>query len=73
MPPNWQPGDKIKLATPEGWTYENSLSKQFKFVNNDGLNKDMIFLGRENGLDVYLDLNTGKKLYLGRTSKVENA
>jgi hypothetical protein len=46
-----------------------ALSKQFKFVDNERLNKDMIFLGRENGLDVYLDLNTGKKLYEGRTSK----
>jgi hypothetical protein len=69
MPENWQPGGKIKLATPDGWIYENSLSKQFKFVENQQINKDMIFLDRENGLNVYLDLNTGKKLYEGRTSK----
>ncbi|TAN43839.1 MAG: hypothetical protein EPN22_08865 [Nitrospirae bacterium] len=69
MPSNWQAGESIKLATPSGWTYENSLSQKFKFVENENLNKDMIFLGREDGMYVYLDLTTGKKLYEGRTSK----
>ena len=69
MPSNWQPGESIKLATPRGWTYENSLSQNFKFVENDNLHKEMIFLGHEDGMDVYLDLKTGKKLYEGRTSK----
>ncbi|MHB8883232.1 MAG: hypothetical protein ACYC69_17200 [Thermodesulfovibrionales bacterium] len=26
MPLGWKPGDDIKLATPEGWRYEESLS-----------------------------------------------
>lgn len=69
MPLNWQPGESIKLATPPGWTYENSLSQKFNFVENENLNKEKIFLGREDDMDVYLDLKTGKKLYEGRTSK----
>jgi len=32
MPANWQPGERMTLATPPGWTYENSLSQQFRFV-----------------------------------------
>jgi len=65
MPLNWQPGENIKLATPPRWTYENSLSQKFKFVENENLNKEMLFLGHEDGLDVFLDLKTGKKFYKG--------
>lgn len=56
----------MTLATPEGWTYEDSLSANFKFAGNDEMDEKLEFLRHENGLDVYLDLSTGKEVYLGR-------
>ena len=69
MPTNWQPGEKIKLATPPDWTYESSLSQKCRCVENENVNKEIIFGGNEGGIDVYLDLKIGKKLFEGRTSK----
>ena len=56
------------LATPEGWGYKDSLSANFKFVaNEEEMNEKLKFLRHDDGLDVYLDLSTGKEGYVGRT------
>lgn len=60
------PGKGMTLATPDGWTYDDSLSANFKFVGNDEMNEKLEFLRHENGNDVYLDLSTGKEVYVGR-------
>ena len=57
----------MTLATPEGWRYEDSLSANFKFVTNEEMNENLKFLRHEDGQDVYLDLSTGKEVYMGRT------
>ena len=56
----------IALATPAGWTYADSLSANFKFVGNEEMNEKLKFLRHENGTDVYLDLSTGKEVYVTR-------
>lgn len=49
-----------------GWQYEGSLSQRSGFVSTEEVDKKVRFLRNENGLDVYLELETGKELYLGR-------
>jgi len=58
---------EMTLATPDGWTYEDSLSANFKFVENEEMQEKLKFLRREGGLDVYLDHSTGQEVYIGRT------
>lgn len=59
-------GKTMTLATPDGWTYEDSLSANFKFVPNEEMQGKMKFLRHEKNADVYLDLSTGKEVYVGR-------
>lgn len=55
-----------QLVTPDGWTYDDSLTSRFIFVETGWVPEFMDFLRHENGLDVYRDLRTGKELYVGR-------
>jgi hypothetical protein len=57
------------IETPEGWTYEGSLSETFGFVPSGLLDKSMRFLRHEDGLDVYLNLMTGREQFIGRTGQ----
>jgi hypothetical protein len=66
MPSGWSPGDEITFSTPEGWSYEKSLSKHSKFVPNEEMQEKLKFLRHEGGLDIYLDLSTGKEVSIGR-------
>jgi hypothetical protein len=54
----------MPLATPEGWTYEVSAGlirhTREEFQNN------LKYLRHESGCDVYLNLVTGKEVYIGR-------
>ncbi len=61
------PAEGMTIATPDGWTYEDSLSANFKFVGNDEVNEKMKFLRHDNGIDVYLDLFTGREVYVAHT------
>lgn len=54
------------VFTRRGWHYEGSLSEKSGFVSSEDLDKKVRFLRQENGLDVYLELETGKEVYLGR-------
>lgn len=56
-----------RVALPGNWSYERSLSCQHQFVPNEAMETNMRFLRREAGLDVYLDLTTGKEAFVGRT------
>ena len=63
-------GSKVsKLVTPDGWRYEHSLSAKHGFVESGENPEFMQYLGRKDGLDVYRDLRTGKKMFVGRTTK----
>lgn len=54
------------IFTRRGWEFEGSLSQKAGFVASEDVEKKLRFLRNENGLDVYLDLETGKEVYLGR-------
>jgi hypothetical protein len=56
-----------QLFCPDGWRYEGSLSQQFGYVPSGNEDKSLRFLGHEKGSDVYLNLLTGNKVYIGRT------
>jgi hypothetical protein len=61
-----------KLATPAGWSFERSLSNSHKFVPTEKVGESHKFLRTEDGVDVYLDLETGKEAYVGRTARTED-
>lgn len=55
-----------RIALPEGWQFEQSLTKTHGFVPSGQLRK-LRFVRRDANLDVYEDLGTGKIVYIGRT------
>ena len=59
------------VATPAGWSYERSLSRDFGYAAGRGLKERLRFLGTMGGMDVYEDLETGKTVYVGRTGSME--
>ena len=61
------PGTSMQIATPPGWQFEGSLSQKFGFVPSGQENKRLEFLRNQNGVDVFIDLTTGKEVYVGRT------
>jgi hypothetical protein len=64
------PGSRdARIALPEGWVFGESLTRQSSFVPNADLPGRVKFLRREGNLDVFLDLATGKELFVGRTTK----
>ena len=62
------PGKGMTLATPVGWTYEDSPSANFKFVESGKMSEQRKFLRHEDGIDVYLDLSTGKEVFIVRSA-----
>ncbi|WP_041280622.1 hypothetical protein [Desulfosudis oleivorans] len=63
-------GSKVsELVTPDGWKFEESLSAKYGFIETGENPEFLEYLGQENGLDVYRDLRTGKKMYVGRTTQ----
>ena len=54
------------LVTPEGWSYEDSLSAHHSFVEPDALADAMDFVRADDKVDVYRDKRTGKLVYVGR-------
>ena len=57
------------LLQPYGWKYEGSLSQTYGFVPVGSEDKSLKFLRHEDGMDVYLNLLTGKEVYMGRVSE----
>ena len=55
-----------KVAVPEGWRLETSLSKKSHFVDNRDVDQRLKFLRLEDGNDVFLNTETGKEVYIGR-------
>ena len=59
-------GRSIDVATPDGWVFEGSLSQDFNFVPTGQVKDELKFLRHEDGIDVYLDLKTGKEVFVRR-------
>jgi hypothetical protein len=59
-------GTSFEFSTPVGWRFEESLSKKFGFIRAGEEDNKLRLIRRESGLDVYLDAQTGKEVYVGR-------
>ena len=59
-------GTSMELCMPLGWTFENSLSRSFAFAPSGEENKHFRFVRSDDGINVYLDIETGKEVYIGR-------
>ena len=57
-----------QVFCPDGWRYENSLSRNFGFVPTGKEKQSLRFLRREDGLDVYLNLLTGNEVFVARNA-----
>ncbi|GMU73528.1 MAG: hypothetical protein AMXMBFR42_29810 [Burkholderiales bacterium] len=57
----------VQLATPEGWTYEGSLSQTFGFTPLESVDRSLTFLRHDDGVDVYVSRLTGEEVYMGRS------
>ena len=58
----------MPLSVPDGWEYEGSISQKIGFVPNSDVEERLEFLREEDGLMVYRDRDTGKEVYVGRTT-----
>ena len=56
------------LMHPDGWKYEESLSNSYGFVPSEHVDRSLIFLRNDKGVDVYMNTLTGEEVYVGRTS-----
>jgi hypothetical protein len=57
------PGESIDLATPDGWTFEGSISERFSFAANEDVAVRLRYLRTKGGLDVFLDTSTGQEVF----------
>jgi hypothetical protein len=57
------PGESIDLATPNGWTFEGSISERVSFVLTEDVAVRLKYLRTERGLDVFLDTTTGREVF----------
>jgi len=57
------PGESIDLSTPNGWTFQGSISERFSFVPNEEVGKRLKYLRTEGGLDVFLDTSTRREVF----------
>ncbi len=62
-------GSSQKIVSyPDGWEYDNSLSKDYHFVENEKVGQELEFIRKEGGVSVYRHLPTGKIVYSGSPS-----
>ncbi len=59
-------GEETELYTPEGWTFEGSLSQRFEFEPLEHAGRRYRFVRHEVGVDIYLDVETGREVFAGR-------
>ena len=55
------------MLSPDDWDFESSSSNQLGFVPCGQEDKSLKYLGHENGVDVYINLLTGERSYIGRS------
>ena len=60
-------GTSMNIATPPGWEYEGSISQKVGFVPTGEEAKRLKLLRVEDGMEVFLDLATGKEVFVART------
>lgn len=56
----------MDLCVSLAWKFEGSLSQRTTFIESSEVEKRLILLRSEDGVDVYLDTQSGKEVYLGK-------
>lgn len=70
----WLAGQKLDgIAMPAGWKFEGSLSDRPGFAAEGTEGDRLKFLRHEGGNDVYLDLISGKEVFVGRPAVKGNS
>ncbi len=65
----WLAGEEPgELAVPEGWTQEGAQDR-LQHLTLEDVARRLVYLRHDAGLDVFQDRESGRELYLGRTSK----
>lgn len=54
------------IVVPDGWHYESSLSKNYRYVDDKGIPDNLELIGTEKNLNVFYDKNTGQEFYSRR-------
>lgn len=57
---------ETRLITPEGWTFDLSLSRSFGFAPSGEADRSLEFLRHEDGMDVYRSALTNEDVFVGR-------
>lgn len=57
-----------QVVTPDGWTFENSLSNNFDFCESDKVDAELELIGKDGSNTVYREKKTGKVVYTGGTN-----
>ncbi|MAF84042.1 MAG: hypothetical protein CL797_08070 [Chromatiales bacterium] len=60
--------DPDPMAAPDGWTPEQSINLEGNFVTSDKIAERLTFVRQDDSVSVYLDKETGKEVYVGRSS-----
>jgi hypothetical protein len=55
------------MAHPSGWTPEQS--QQLHFMTKEQAHERLLPMSQVRSLDIVLDYETGKEMYIGRTTK----
>lgn len=64
-------GSRQELVyTPDEWRFETSLTRSFGYVPEKHVDKSLMFLRHENGLDICLNEVTGTEVFIGRTGQI---
>ncbi|WP_374420569.1 hypothetical protein [Chromobacterium sp.] len=63
------PAVKAKVMAPEGWRYADSLSANGKFVAGVDASSNLVFLRQDDGVDVFVDRETGKEFFLPKLKR----
>ncbi len=62
--------DGVTIATPPGWNALESSSADIQYADRAEFEKRYDFLRMDGNLYVYLDLETHKEVYIGRTNNI---
>lgn len=60
------PTKRNNVVVPENWTYENSLSANYKYFDGENIPEGLKLVRREKGIDVLLDEKTAQEFYVRR-------
>ena len=64
-------GEVAECVMPEGWTFEQSLSRTHSFIPTEHVSRATEKIGEKDGLDVYRNRLTGGEMFVGRPLKRE--